>query len=145
MGRLGLPCCLALLTACAGNPRLIVPNPQGAQQASLATLLEAHPLPGDENIKAVPVGRTDSLSFHLVQIRDRERPHIHDMHDLVVTLLRGKGTLYVEGVAHDMRAGDVAAVPRGTPHYFVNTDCRPAATFVTFAPPYDGTDQVPVQ
>ena len=43
-----------------------------------------------------------------------------------------------------MRVGDTAVVPKGVPHYFVNNGDQPAAAFVTFTPPYDGTDNVPV-
>ena len=46
---------------------------------------------------------------------------------------------------YDMHAGDVAVVPRGTPHYFVNTGSAPAAAFAVFTPPYDGQDQVRVE
>jgi quercetin dioxygenase-like cupin family protein len=40
-----------------------------------------------------------------------------------------------------MRAGDVAFVPRGTPHHFVNQGRKPAAALVSFSPPFDGPDQ----
>lgn len=138
-------CGLCGLIGCVGTPRLIVPDAAGAEFTGLETLVAAHPLPAGENILAAPIGRTDALSYHLVQIRDRERPHVHTAHDLVVTLLRGTGTLYVRGIAHKMRPGATAVVPRGTPHYFVNSGCKPVAAFVTFAPPYDGKDQVPVE
>lgn len=130
--------------ACAGT-RIVAPETDGIDHGSLTGLLAGHPLAATQNISALPLGRTNTISYHLVQIRDREPPHIHTTHDLVVTLLRGKGRLFVRGEAHEMHPGDVAVVAHGTPHYFVNTDCAPAAAFVTFAPPYDGTDQVPVQ
>jgi quercetin dioxygenase-like cupin family protein len=131
--------------ACTRTPRIVAPEAQSIDHGSLAVLLAAHPLAATENINALPLGRTDAISYHLVQIRHREQPHIHTTHDLVVTLLRGKGRLFVRGEPHEMHPGDVAVVAHGTPHYFVNTDCAPSAAFVTFAPPYDGTDQVPVQ
>ena len=131
--------------ACARTPRILAPETQGIDRGSLAALLAGHPLAATQNISALPLGRTDTISYHLVQIRDREQPHIHVTHDLVVTLLRGKGQLFVRSQPQEMHPGDVAVVAHGTPHYFVNTDCTPSAAFVTFAPPYDGTDQVPVQ
>ena len=70
---------------------------------------------------------------------------MHATHDLAVTVLQGRGRLYIRGEPHDMGAGDVAVVPHGTPHFFVNVKRTPAAAFVTFAPPYDGKDQVPVE
>lgn len=131
--------------ACARTPRIVYPETQGIDHGSLTALLAAHPLSATQNISALRLGRTDTISYHLVQIRDREPPHIHATHDLVVTLLHGKGRLFVRGQPQEMHPGDVAVVPHGTPHYFVNTDCAPSAAFVTFAPPYDGTDQVPAE
>jgi mannose-6-phosphate isomerase-like protein (cupin superfamily) len=129
--------------ACARAPHIITPETPAVDNR-LTDFLAAHPLPVGQNISALPLGRTDALSYHLVQIRDREQPHVHATHDLVVTLLRGSGQLYVRDEPQPMRCGDVAVVPRGTPHHFVNTGRAPAAAFVTFAPPYDGADQVPV-
>jgi quercetin dioxygenase-like cupin family protein len=129
---------------CAGTPSLTVIDTNGVRTAKLDALLAAQPLADGENITVQALGRAEALSSHLVQIRDRERPHVHAAHDLAVTLLRGHGRLFVAGAVHEMRCGDVAVVPRGTAHYFVNLDAHPAVAFVTFAPPYDGKDQVPV-
>jgi quercetin dioxygenase-like cupin family protein len=71
-------------------------------------------------------------------------PYMHATHDLTATLLRGKGVLHLRDTAQAMRSGDAAVIPRGTPHYFVNTDSAPAVAFVPFAPTYDGMDHVPV-
>jgi len=143
--RLAIVCWLWCLTGCAAAPQLIIPDARGVRQVTLQALLDTAPLAEGENIKALLLGRTQALSYHLVQVRDRERPHVHAAHDLTMTLLRGKGTFYIQGAAFELRVGDVAVVPRGTPHYFVNADSAPAVAFVTFAPPYDGTDQAPVQ
>lgn len=139
-----LAACSLSISACARAPRVITPDASGVEDSQLTTILDAHPLPPSQNISALLLGRTDAFSYHLVQVRDREQPHVHATHDLVVTLLRGRGQMYVRGVPTEMRAGDVAVVMHGMPHYFVNTGCIPTAAFVTFAPPYDGTDQVPI-
>lgn len=141
----GLACWLLVTASCARAPHIVIPAPTGMSDSSLSALLAAHPLPDGQNISALPLGKSEALSYHLVQIRDREGPHIHATHDLVVTLLRGKGQLYVRREPQEMHQGDVAVVAHGTPHYFVNTDSEPAAAFVTFAPPYDGSDQVPLE
>jgi quercetin dioxygenase-like cupin family protein len=125
------------------TPHVLVPEPYVGGGTSLEAILAAHPLPQGENISALTLGRTESCSYHVVQIRDREQPHVHAVHDLAVTVLQGTGRLYIRGEPHAMQAGDVAVVPRATPHYFVNSGADPAAAFVIFAPPYDGKDQVP--
>jgi mannose-6-phosphate isomerase-like protein (cupin superfamily) len=145
MQRLAMLSVLCTLLGCAPTPRLLLPSAQSADQATLSTLLAAHPLPPGEHMSALLLGRTESLSYHLIQIRDREQPHRHATHDLSVALLRGAGDLYIAGKPLSMRAGDVAVVRRGSPHYFVNAGSEPAVAFATFAPPYDGNDQVPAE
>lgn len=100
-------------------------------------------MPPGQNIAVARLGGGPEQSYHLIQIRDREAPHRHVTHAFAVTLLAGCGTLYVNGAARPMAAGDVAFVPPDTPHYFVNTGPKPAAAFVVFAPEYDGRDSVP--
>jgi mannose-6-phosphate isomerase-like protein (cupin superfamily) len=141
----GLAVCVCGLAACARAPQRLSTEGRTVNETTVTALLAAHPLGDGENISAVGLGHTDVSSWHLVQIRDRERPHIHATHDLTVMLVRGHGQLHMAGTAYDLRAGDIAVVPHGTPHYFVNSAAAPAAAFVTFAPPYDGKDQVPVE
>ena len=127
---------------CAHQPRLLLPVPP--RVAEIGATLEGVPLPAGENIRATPLQRGEHGSVTLVQIRDRETPHVHTRYDITVTLMRGAGTLHLAGAALPMRAGDAAFVPRGTPHFFVNHGSEPAAALVSFAPPFDGPDQEPV-
>jgi mannose-6-phosphate isomerase-like protein (cupin superfamily) len=147
MRRLIIASCLLGFLSCARTttPHVFVPDQFAAGGTGLEAILAAHPLAPGQNISVLALGRTESCSYHLVQVRDRERPHVHATHDLVVTVLRGTGRLYIRGEPHAMQAGDVTVVPHATPHYFVNTGSEPAAAFVVFAPPYDGKDQVPVE
>ena len=134
---------LLSVAACTSTPPLVLSDGVTPAAAALPALLASRPLAEGQNIRADLLGQSLALSTHLVQVRDRETPHLHARHDLVVTLLRGRGTLHTAGRALPMRAGDVAVVPRGTTHCFVNEGTDPAVAFVTFAPPHDGTDQVP--
>jgi mannose-6-phosphate isomerase-like protein (cupin superfamily) len=131
------------VAACAATPSVVVSEGGTPRAVALPALLAARPLADDQNIRADLLGQSPALSTHLVQVRQREAPHLHAQHDLTVTLLRGRGTLHAAGRVLPMRAGDVAVVPRATVHFFVNEGTTPAVAFVTFAPPHDGTDQVP--
>jgi mannose-6-phosphate isomerase-like protein (cupin superfamily) len=134
------------VTACSAPiPRVLLPTDAGVDEHDVGVLIEAHPLPPQQNILSVLLGRTEGLSYHLVQIRSGESPHIHANHDLVVTLLRGRGDLHAGARIVPMEAGDTAVVRRGQVHYFINLGQSPAAAFVTFTPPFDGTDIVPIQ
>jgi mannose-6-phosphate isomerase-like protein (cupin superfamily) len=83
--------------------------------------------------------------MHVVQIRDRELLHVHERHDVIALLLRGRGTLRVGSETVRMKPGSVVAIQRAVPHAFVNESRQPAAAFVVFTPPFDGKDTVLVQ
>ena len=106
--------------------------------------LATHPLAAGENIRADEIGRTPGASFHLVQVRDRERPHRHALHDLTVVVLRGHGTLVRDADRVALRPGDAAAIPRAAAHWFANEARAPAVALVIFVPPLDAPDIVPV-
>ena len=132
---------LALLTSACASHRdsvrlLAADQPAPAPVASLAP-----PLAATDNIRATELRRGESSSISLVQIREREQPHVHTRYDLTVTLVSGSGTLWINGAPQPMQTGDVAFIPKGTPHYFVNDGREPARALVVFAPPFSGPDQ----
>jgi quercetin dioxygenase-like cupin family protein len=123
-------------------PRVLV----GAVEAQgLAAFVAAHPLAPGQGIRADEVGRTAAASHHVVQVATAETPHRHGGHDLTVTVLDGEGVLHVEDRALPMRAGDVAVVARGVPHWFARSGDRVAVAFVVFTPPLDAPDTQPVE
>lgn len=134
---------LILGAGCGAQQRtaqLLTPAPPQAVRVSAL----AAPLAAGDNIRPTVLRRGESSSVSLVQIRDREQAHVHTRYDLTVTLMRGSGTLWLEGSALPMREGDVAFIPKGTPHYFVNEGSAPAAAMVVFAPAFSGPDTQPL-
>ena len=129
---------MLLLAGCGGRVRVLV---DGAP-IDVAELVRRFPLGPTETLRADPIGRTEGASLHLVQIRGAETPHRHLAHDLVVTLVRGEGTLTLAGTRQPLAAGDVAVVPRGTSHWFERSGCQPAVAVATFVPPLDAPDIV---
>jgi quercetin dioxygenase-like cupin family protein len=110
----------------------------------LDKILADNPLPPGENIKVANLGRSQSASQHVVQIRDREVPHLHKLHDATVTMLRGEGYLILGKNRLNLKAGDVVHIPRGVPHYFVNTASQPTVALAVYSPAFDGKDTHPV-
>jgi mannose-6-phosphate isomerase-like protein (cupin superfamily) len=111
----------------------------------LAKVVAENPLGPNENIKLTTLGQGQAASHHVVQIRERESPHIHKAHDATVIVVRGRGYLVMDSRRINLTAGDITYIPRGAPHYYVNTDLEPTVAFVIFAPPFDGKDNVPVK
>ncbi|MBL4889496.1 MAG: cupin domain-containing protein [Candidatus Lindowbacteria bacterium] len=98
----------------------------------------------DENIKVLELERTDEASHHLVQIRDREKLHMHQDHDLTVFILEGDGVMAIGDSARTARTGHVLFIPRTAPHRFINLSDNPAVAYTIFTPPFDGKDIVPI-
>ncbi|HXG52564.1 MAG TPA: cupin domain-containing protein [candidate division Zixibacteria bacterium] len=138
---------LALLAtgSCSRAPRLHLQYGSELKQTELARFLEENPLGAGENIKVTTLGRGREVSHHIVQVREREEPHVHERHDGTVVVLRGGGYLMLDGRRIDIATGDAVYIPRGAPHYFVNTGSDPAIAFVIFSPPFDGKDYVAVR
>ncbi len=130
--------------ACAPSPRLYMQHRGQFTQSQLAEILASNPLAPGQNIRVVNLGSGKETSHHLVQIRDREKPHVHRTHDLTVFMLKGKGYLMLGQKRIDLGRGDVLFIPRETVHYYVNTHSEPSVGLAVFSPVFRGKDSVPV-
>ena len=135
---------ILLLIGCAPVPRFYWDHGKEFKQADLEKILAENPLGPDENIKVTNLGQGQGASHHVVQVRDREPPHIHKIHDATVMLMRGRGYLIIEKRRIELSTGDTVFIPRAAPHYFVNTHRGPSVALVIFSPPFDGKDTIPV-
>lgn len=148
MQRLTAPTFLLVLAlGCAApHPRILTGPGPGLD---VTGWLAANPISPTEDVKAVPVARTPSTSHAIVQVRTRERPHVHGAHDLTVHVVRGTGrivlaaapggTVFVAAL-RPVAPGDSIVIGRGMIHWFENTGQEPAVAFATFTPPFDGVD-----
>ncbi len=85
---------------------------------------------------------TRSASYHTVRVRTAEKPHVHDKHDMVVTVLSGIARIHLGLKSFDLKPGDVVEIPRGTIHWVENLSAKQAyEAFVVFTPPYHGRDK----
>jgi quercetin dioxygenase-like cupin family protein len=132
------------LFACAPSPRFFLQYGGELKDTELNKILADNPLLAAENIKVTTLGQGDAVSHHVVQVRNREIPHIHKEHDLTVAVMRGRGYLMLEKTRINLSVGDFLFIPRGTIHYFVNTFHEPSVALAIFSPPFDGKDAVPV-
>ena len=135
---------LACLFACAPGPRFHLQYGRELRQADVEKTVAENPLGANENIKITTLGQGESVSHHIVQIRDRETPHIHKTHDGMVVMMKGRGYLMMESRRIELSVGDVVYIPRGMVHYFINTASEPTVAFVIYSPAFDGKDTIPV-
>jgi mannose-6-phosphate isomerase-like protein (cupin superfamily) len=135
------------LLACtpAHVPYVFLQYGKELRTADMAKVMAENQLGPNENVKLITLGQGQGASHHMVQIRDRESPHMHKAHDATVIMVRGRGYLVMDGRSITLAAGDIAHIPRGIPHYYVNTDLKPTVALVIFAPPFDGKDNIPVK
>ena len=77
-----------------GSPAVLDARfPDGRTTLPLAALAGRERLAPGQEFVIEELGRDAGSSHHLVWIRDREVPHRHDRHDLLVVMLRGFGTM----------------------------------------------------
>ncbi len=129
------------MSACADGPtaRGRVLAPDGVSERVAWT--------PEELAKPIAVRRlraTAEVSVNLVRVKDAEKPHSHQTHDVVVTMLSGGGVLHLGERAIPVKPGDVMEIPRATVHWIENTDPAGSEAYAVFSPPYDGTDNIPV-
>ena len=144
MRRLGLGLVVMLgtvwLTGCACCP---TPTPSVfgiLPHDRIEKALHDNPLGATEDFKITTLDRDNTSSYHLVQLRTKERLHRHNMHDGKVLIWKGGGTLLLDGKPVTLKERDVVEIPRGVPHCFINESGGPTIAVVQFTPRLDGRD-----
>jgi mannose-6-phosphate isomerase-like protein (cupin superfamily) len=87
------------------------------------------------------MSRTEYSSTHLLRVRGAEKPHVHDHHDLTVTVISGKSIIHFKDHEVVLEKGDVVHIPRGTYHWAENIDPEASVAFAVFSPAYKGKDK----
>lgn len=117
-------------------------DPDRYAARDLEQILAANPLGANEDFKVTLLYENPRSKHVLVQVRDREPPHIHADSDITVWLLQGQGVLHVAGKEHPVKAGDVLHIPRDTVHYYVNRGFEIGAALVVYSPAPGPDDRV---
>lgn len=137
---------LILLGVCGATPAdWLGPEGKDADRYAprdLEQILAANPLGEHEDFRVTPLFENPRSKHVLVQIRDREPPHIHADSDITVWLLRGNGVLHVAGKEHPVKAGDVLHIPRDVVHHYVNRGFEIGAALVIYSPAPGPDDRV---
>lgn len=92
------------------------------------------------NVVSAVVARYESASVHHLEVNERVAAHYHRLHDETVVVLSGAGKMRLGDAWHELAAGDVLAMPRGTVHALEVTEA-PLAAVSVFSPAFDGQDR----
>lgn len=95
----------------------------------------------DKNIAIKHLKRTDTISAHLVRVKGQEPPHVHDKHDLIVTVISGQSVLHLADKTVSLNPGDVVLISKGEFHWVENVGADASLAHVVFTPPFDGKDR----
>ncbi len=74
------------------------------------------------------------IAYHELEVGMQLNPHSHCDFDQLVFIASGRANYYVDGVAHEMRAGSFMLVPRGSEHYVEPLEA-PCVNIDYFVPP----------
>lgn len=136
---------LLALAGCATQTEWVTfPISAGGKGMTLQAWLNEHPLKPGQDVGIEELSRGQTASAAIVQIRKHQGLHYHKDHDVIVILLRGRGTLTVGDRRLEIRPGSIVTIPRGIAHSLLNKSQQPAVAYAMFNPPFDGTDVVPV-
>jgi mannose-6-phosphate isomerase-like protein (cupin superfamily) len=113
------------------------PQPRHANAYSFAdTARKEHPAVFSHPFAKGPFG-----SAAIVTPKDPVPLHYHAKHDETVVVLRGGGTVTLNGQKKKVRAGDVIFVPKGTVHGYL-PEVGDEVLVSCFAPAFDGKDRI---
>jgi mannose-6-phosphate isomerase-like protein (cupin superfamily) len=128
---------LVFLTSCA--PRSRVASPEGmvpAPEWSTGEMRQA--------LARRQLWKRAEASHHIIRLNSDEEPHVHRTHDLTAFMLEGQARIHMEGLAVDLRKGDVVDIPRGTTHWVEKKGRKSPVVYAVFTPAFDGKDHHPV-
>ena len=86
------------------------------------------------------LGAQHVMSYRLTLEPDAASTHVHIGAEEVLYVLEGSGEVRVEGVTHQVGAGQAVFIPDGAEHSYVNTGAEPLIIVGAMAPPIEIDD-----
>ncbi len=77
------------------------------------------------------------VSIGLAVVEKSIRPHYQKVSDEIYYILRGQGTITVDGEKRDLKEGDVISIPKGKVHGFENTGSAPCLVLFASGPKFE--------
>ncbi len=125
-----------------GPERVLVRTTEVVDQTIIERILRHDPIPPDQPVYSSAMLEGNEFSGYIYQIADRQPRHLHQHHDLTFVVYRGRGQIFIDDRRRQMAPGQFYHVPRGVPHYCVNTGPNPLVGIVLYTPALDGEDTI---
>ncbi len=87
------------------------------------------------------VGSLSNASVHHVEAHAGVKGHLHRVHDEIVVILEGSGTMTLGDSTYALAPGRTFLIPRGVVHAVESTGA-PLRAMSIFVPPFDGKDRI---
>ena len=130
----------ALISACATAPDGLRPVALPLEPPVIGRIVQRQPLGPGEPLRRDRVLDTSEMSVYVLQAGPQEQRCLHQRHDVVLTVYRGRGYVTIGMRALTAQPGDVYLIPRGTPYTCTSESEAPLIAVLVFTPPFDGTD-----
>lgn len=85
--------------------------------------------------KVIYTGKNSQLVLMNIKVNEDIGEETHENVDQILFFVEGRGQGILNGQTHDFEAGDVAFVPAGTEHNFINTGKVNLKLYTVYAPP----------
>ena len=98
---------------------------------------------GEGKIKKLTFSKTNTTALHLIVFKEggAEKYHFHRESDLFAIVLKGKGTILIEGKNFELKKGDQVFIPKGKKHRFINKEKGDTWVLVISSPPLKKEDR----
>lgn len=95
-----------------------------------------------DNVYSTTLHSDENSSVYLIFVKKGVRKHLHQYHTEVITVLTGKGRMFMGGEYFNIQQGDHIVVPPNTPHAVITTSGQPLQVLSVQSPQFEGKDRV---
>lgn len=93
------------------------------------------------NVKTVTLHDDENTTVYMIFVKQAVRKHLHQYHTEVITVIAGRGRMFLGGEYFNIKKGDHIIVPPNTPHAVITTSGRPLQVLSIQTPQFMGQDR----
>lgn len=95
-----------------------------------------------DNIHVQRIKGDSNYTAFIIWIKKEVKPHFHQHHTEVITVLEGKARMTMNDTTFTIRKGDVMVIPENTVHSVINHSKKPLKVISVQTPWFDGKDRI---